>query len=722
MRTRGSWGAAAARLVPRALIAAGALLATVASVAPLAGQGADGEEGGSARDSVRTLVEAAREAGDAGDHALAARRYAEAAARAPEIAPWLLLSRLQAAGRAGDTAAAREAAAALGRDPLVPRDSVALALARARFEAGDPAGGLAASRGLRPGADPAFWTRHVAPGLLGAGDTAAAKEGLLDAARFRGAPARAGELLLELDPPPTERLVLARADREAGRRDRARRLLGSLIEGSDGHLRARAARELADLELDAGRHARAHEVASTGIASSRAGPERAMLELIAASTHSRRGETVQALEHYERGAAAGGGEHSARAAYLAADLVHDHGRTEEATERYRRAAEGFPGTEHGGLARMRLGFLAFSGGRWPEAAAHFRDYRDALPDGDWAVASIYWEARARAAGGDDAGASSSLRAVLRRDPLSWYGVRAAARLDRDPLAAAVGRPDSAVSIGEARAGDDRDGPAVGPAVRELLDRMALLRDLGWRERALATMEVERERSGGDWDVGAVALRMGREGWALPGIRLGWSGFARNGGWDLGLVEAVWPLPYREEIEGAARELGLPPALVAGVARQESAFDPGAISSAGAVGLMQLMPATAAELARQQGERTPGRDELTEPSRNLALGVRYLAQLLERFPDSGIGVLASYNAGPHRWSRWRNFREASIDDELLIERIPFRETRLYVKLVLRNAELYARLHGLDAGGWAGGLPSRARRISAGEAVDRPGGPE
>lgn len=702
-------------------VAVVALLALAALSAPLSGQAAGAEERAAERDSLRALVEAARAASTRGDHAEAARRYARAAARAPEIGAWLELSRLQAAARSGDTATVRATASGLRPHPTVPADSVTLALARARFLAGDAAGGLAAARRLRPEADPDLWTRHVAPALLAAGDTAAAREVLLDAARSRGAPAGAGELLLGLGPSPTDRLVLARADRRAGRAERARRLLSSLVQGSDRYLRGRAARLLADLELDAGRLERAHEVASTGVRSVRAGPERAMLELILAATHSRRGHTEEALEHYRRGSEAAGGEHSARAAYLAADLAHDLGRMEEATERYRRAAEGFPGTDHGGLARMRLGFLAFSRGEWPRATEHFHAYRSALPDGDWAVASLYWEARARSEDGDEAGAESLLRDVLRRDPLSWYGVRAGARLGRDPLAAALGRPDSAVSVPASGTRGDPDGPAVGPDVRALLDRMALLRELGWRERALIEMEAERERAGGAWDVGAVALRMGREGWALPGIRLGWSGFSSEGGWSSGLVEAVWPLPYREEIERAARRLGLPPALVAGVARQESAFDPEAVSAAGAVGLMQLMPATAAELARQQGERRPGREELTDPARNLALGVRYLAQLRERFPDSGVGVLASYNAGPHRWSRWRRFREASIDDELLIERIPFRETRLYVKLVLRNAELYARLHGLEAGGWAGGLPSEVRRISSPGAVDHPRGP-
>jgi soluble lytic murein transglycosylase len=134
--------------------------------------------------------------------------------------------------------------------------------------------------------------------------------------------------------------------------------------------------------------------------------------------------------------------------------------------------------------------------------------------------------------------------------------------------------------------------------------------------------------------------------------------------------------------------------VAGVARQESAFDPRAVSSAGAVGLMQLMPATAAELARASRRPAPDRDALTNPELSLALGARYLADLLARFDGSRTAALISYNAGPRRYLRWRSYPEFRGDRELMIERIPFAETRRYVKAVLRNVELYRRLYDLE----------------------------
>jgi soluble lytic murein transglycosylase len=179
--------------------------------------------------------------------------------------------------------------------------------------------------------------------------------------------------------------------------------------------------------------------------------------------------------------------------------------------------------------------------------------------------------------------------------------------------------------------------------------------------------------------------------------MGWEAFDRAGGaWTRSLLEAVYPLPHREAlVEAAARE-GLPPALVAAVIRQESAFDARATSPAGAVGLMQLMPGTAAELARDPRPRLVDEGALTDPELSLELGARYLAAMLDRFDGSWTAALIAYNAGPRRYERWRGFPEFGGDRELAVERIPFGETRRYVKAVLRNVRVYRRLHGLPDG--------------------------
>lgn len=693
------------------LLSAGAILlvAPITTSAPPVGSPAPGP-GASDRvaagsDSVAALVRRAGELREE-DPAAAARLFARAADGAePAIAAWIRLSEAQAAARAGDTAAVRAAVAALESSRVVPSDSVRLARARAALGAGDTARGVELGRALAGSADPELWAEGVAPALLAAGDSAATRRGLTEAAEADPS-AGATTLLLGLEPDGEELVQLARWDHAAGRHARAVRLLGLALEEAPARDRARLWRLRAEAELAAGRPEAAHRSAGRGLAVVGTGTGRAELELISARTHLTRGQAGQAAVHLRRGRTAGGGDRSARAGYLLADLAHDRGRTAEARERYRRVAEAYPGTPHGGIARMRLGLLSFREGRHGDAADHFRAYRRARPRGGWATASVYWEARALATAGRRGEAEAQYRGALERDPVSWYGLRAAHRLGDEPLAAVLaagGGGREAPVEGRPRG----EGPAAasdGGAVERLVGRMDRLRSLGWTGRALVeygSVDVDSLAGGRTLEL---AHRLNDAGWTGQGIRLGWEAFDRRKAWTRPLLRAIWPLPHREAVVRAAAAHSVPPALVAAVVRQESAFDPRAVSRAGAVGLMQIMPATAADLAGAP----PDPEALMQPGVSLDLGAGYLSSLLLRFEGSLVGALSAYNAGPRRWRRWRRFPEAEVDPELLVERIPFGETRRYVKAVLRNVYLYARLHGLEDGE----RPPAAPTVSAG----------
>ncbi|MGH9792534.1 MAG: lytic transglycosylase domain-containing protein, partial [Candidatus Acidiferrales bacterium] len=159
--------------------------------------------------------------------------------------------------------------------------------------------------------------------------------------------------------------------------------------------------------------------------------------------------------------------------------------------------------------------------------------------------------------------------------------------------------------------------------------------------------------------------------------------------------AVYPLPYQESIETTAERKGLDPMIVAGLIRQESTFLSDAVSRAGAVGLMQVMPRTGRVLARR--ERVPySRSRLFQPEYNLRLGITHLADLI-RNHGSLEKALAAYNAGPHRVAAWTANGGYSEPAEF-VESIPFSETREYVQIVMRNAEIYRRLYASsEAGG-------------------------
>jgi len=149
----------------------------------------------------------------------------------------------------------------------------------------------------------------------------------------------------------------------------------------------------------------------------------------------------------------------------------------------------------------------------------------------------------------------------------------------------------------------------------------------------------------------------------------------------------FPMPYRSEVVAKAAEIGLDPAYVYGLIRQESRFVADARSSVGASGLMQVMPATARWTAKKIGLPFTF-DKITDRDVNLKIGTGYLKLVLDDFDGSQLMAAAAYNAGPSRPRRWRE--GALLEPAIWAENIPFNETRDYVKKVLSNATVYAAM--------------------------------
>jgi soluble lytic murein transglycosylase len=197
---------------------------------------------------------------------------------------------------------------------------------------------------------------------------------------------------------------------------------------------------------------------------------------------------------------------------------------------------------------------------------------------------------------------------------------------------------------------------------------------------------------------AAALAAGAalidQGQVPRGIRLGWRAIAaaRDAGrTDLRGYSLAYPLLRRDALTAQARANNLDPAIVAGVIRQESSWNPRAVSRAGARGWMQVLPGVGKEIA--QSRRYPVWDPalLFDPDVSLEMGTSHLRGALSRY-NSLPRALAAYNAGESRVQRWTQ-RLGAEDPEVFIERIPFVETRDYVRIVMRNAEVYRSLYGL-----------------------------
>ncbi len=321
--------------------------------------------------------------------------------------------------------------------------------------------------------------------------------------------------------------------------------------------------------------------------------------------------------------------------------------------------------------------------------------RAALWAGDWKRASgviatmpeslatqnrwRYWAARAAEQLGEDAAARTAYAAVVPTD--NWYAALSAARLGQryTPTVEVVPQDQATMDALAARSGFVRTHELIlcdldPEANREWL---AALEPLTPAERAQAV----RLASGWGWHLQAIAAA------------------AREGIFDD--YELLYPRPYDAEVRLAAQETKLPESLIYAIIRQESLYRADAASSAGALGLMQLLPGTARVTARKNGLRVPSRSDLLVPSVNVPLGSAFLRSLLDRAAGQLPLAIAGYNAGPAAARRW--LAETPVETDVWVENIPYNETRTYVQRVAWHSLVFAWLDDRkpqDVSGWLG----------------------
>jgi soluble lytic murein transglycosylase len=156
-------------------------------------------------------------------------------------------------------------------------------------------------------------------------------------------------------------------------------------------------------------------------------------------------------------------------------------------------------------------------------------------------------------------------------------------------------------------------------------------------------------------------------------------------------EALFPKPFWSDLKKHSDANGLDPYLVASLIRQESEFNPNAVSRANAVGLMQLLPKTGKLVAKEVQLKRYNASQLYTPAVNLQLGTRYFRGMVDKFGGSFEYALAAYNAGSDRVDEWLAQGKYR-DPQEFVESIPFTETREYVQAILRNASVYKQLYG------------------------------
>lgn len=614
-----------------------------------------------------------------GDQAGAREALVPVTREAGDAALWLEILQADALAQTGDTAAVRRAVA--GLDSGMP----GLRAWRARIAAARTAGDLASARALAnqarswAGTDLTRAEFLVAAGraALDMGDQAAARaafRGAIDRAAASQHGREAAELLRQGEMSAAEHLAVARVYRGQGLHEEAldgyRRWLRANL-GTPGE-RAEVQLEYATALFYAHRYDDV-EAALRPIAS------RVPARMLHARAESHRGDVDRAVEIYLSVA----GDHTGTtrgvlALYLAASARHDHGQMEPARELYRRLVARYPGTSYMGLAVMRLAGMAYQDGDFGEAARIWEDYRSRYPRGDRWLQATYWAGRAHEELGDLERAHARYRSARDRERDSYYALRASERLDVPfwPLPMSVSAPDD---------------PAAARTVASWMAGIDLLRNAGFPEEASA--QVDRVVSGAGSDraqLHALAEALAERGYAQRAIRIGLR-LRGNAPPSRRVLRILYPFPYRTLITEEARDRGLDPFIAAALIRQESMFEYRITSHVGARGLMQIMPATGRSLADAVGVDRWDAEILYHPEINVHLGIRYLAQHMESYDGSLPAVFSAYNAGSHRVNWWKEFPEWG-DDELFTERIPFAETRDYVKILTRNRAVYGGLYG------------------------------
>lgn len=340
----------------------------------------------------------------------------------------------------------------------------------------------------------------------------------------------------------------------------------------------------------------------------------------------------------------------------------------------------FPAGRFAERAAWKAGWWAYRHKSDAAAVAYFDAGARNFPRSDYRPSWLYWSGRAKQRLGDAAGAIARLVLTATDYHNSYYGRLALAQLgDARAVPTSVGASAGAL-------------PAPPPTERQI----SLLMALGLYDLALAEAQFARRVYGDSAALQAtVALAQHRAGRLRPGInamKRAYPQYLASGGQSLppDVLRVIFPIAYWQELEGSANRRGLDPYLVVALAAQESTFDAGISSSAGAIGLMQIMPATGRTVARQLGITPFATRRLTDPEVNMAIGTKYFADLMQQFGHAAY-ALAGYNAGGHRVTRWRAERPGLPIDEW-IDDIPYPETQNYVKRILGTAEDYRRLYG------------------------------
>ncbi len=370
---------------------------------------------------------------------------------------------------------------------------------------------------------------------------------------------------------------------------------------------------------------------------------------------------------------------------------------EAAETLYRTCAESFTSQPESSLCQWKVAWAAYL--RDPASARSlFEEHLKRYPDSDRVSAAIYFLGRLAESRSDWGAARVYYGQLDGSFPNYYYSMLARDRLTSSKLRAAV-RSASAAQFLSAIRLPQRDPASFDPsaATKQRIDRAHLLTEAALDDLATAELRFGA-KSDAQPNIMAVELAELSTRHDAPDQGIRWIKHYAPGYLSVPMDTApdkfwrlAFPLPYRSDLEKYSRLNSLDPFLVAALIRQESEFNPKAVSRSNARGLTQILPSTGRQLSRKLRMRGYSTGMLFHPETNLKIGTFYLKAMVDQLQGKQEAALASYNAGKSRvvaWLAMADYREPAE----FVESIPFSETRIYVESVLRNAEVYRKLYG------------------------------
>jgi peptidoglycan lytic transglycosylase len=365
-------------------------------------------------------------------------------------------------------------------------------------------------------------------------------------------------------------------------------------------------------------------------------------------------------------------------------------------EYYDRVAQAFPNGKYGALAHWKVCWRAQLDGD-PRAASLLEEHLQRYPQSSNRSAALYWLARLAERDGDSARARIIYSSLRNHFPHYYYSYLATERLAELGTVVEVQAAGGTIPYLSNLPGPPPVAAKPTTATARVLDRGRLLFQLGLDDLAEKELRTADYRGADSHLIGLeLAAQKADRGEFHRGLRymkLYAQGYLRMplDSMPREFWEKLFPMPFSEELRSYAAQHDLDPFLVAALIRQESEFNPGARSRVGALGLMQIMPATGRLLARKDGVRLFSTRKLYNPDLSLRLGTLHLRGVLDQFQNRLELTLAAYNAGEHRVEKWLTWG-AFDDPAVFVETIPFSETREYVQSVMRNMAVYRMLYG------------------------------